>query len=93
MRKKLIDSLYEHGHSVILLDEQKKGKDGKILSSLDMILDDTAMDIRSITMVKQYHYIAIKINSIQSYAVIRELITGECHLYSIVEKLRQKNDN
>ena len=41
-------------------------------------------------MVKQYHYIAIKINNMQSYAVIRELITGECHLYSIVEKLRQK---
>lgn len=49
-----------------------------------------AQDEKGNPMVKQYHYIAIKINDIQSYAVIRELITGECHLYSIVEKLRQK---
>ena len=59
LEKKLIDSLYEHGHSVILLDEQKKGKDGQTLSSLDMALDGVTMDIRSITKDKPHYGSAI----------------------------------
>ena len=67
MRKKLIDSLYEHGHSVILLDEQKKGKDGQTLSSLDMALDGVTMDIRSITKDKQHYGSAINDKNKQLY--------------------------
>ena len=55
LEHKLVDRLFECGHSIILCDEQKKGRDGNRLSSLDMILDGVRMDIKSITKDK-YHY-------------------------------------
>ena len=60
LEKKLVNSLYACGHSVILCDEQKKGKDGNILTSLDMILDGERMDIRSITKNKAHYGSAIR---------------------------------
>ena len=60
LEKKLVDSLYACGHSVILCDEQKKGKNGQILASLDMILDGVRMDIRSITKNKAHYGSAIR---------------------------------
>lgn len=57
--KKLVDALYKCGHSVILCDEQKKGRDGNRLTSLDMILDGVRMDIKSITKNKDYYGYAI----------------------------------
>ena len=59
LEKKLVDSLYKCGHSIILCDEQKKGRDGNILASLDMILDGVRMDIRSITRNKYFYGSAI----------------------------------
>ena len=58
--KKLIDMLYNCGHSVILCDEQKKDRDGKILSSLDIILDGVIMDIKSLTTNKKHYGSAIR---------------------------------
>lgn len=55
LEQKLVDRLFDCSHSIILCDEQKKGRDGNRLSSLDMILDDVRMDIKSITKDK-YHY-------------------------------------
>lgn len=55
LEKKLVNSLYSCGHSVILADEQKKGKDGNTLSSLDMILDGVRMDIKSIFKGKAHY--------------------------------------
>lgn len=55
LERKLVDALYKCGHSVILCDEQKKGKDGKTLTSLDMILDGVRMDIKSITKNKDFY--------------------------------------
>ncbi len=60
LERKLVDALYKCGHSVILCDEQKKGKDGQILTSLDMILDGVRMDIKSITKNKAFYGGAIK---------------------------------
>lgn len=60
LEKKLVDSLYACGHSVILCDEQKKGKNGQILTSLDMILDGVRMDIKSITKNKAHYGSAIR---------------------------------
>ena len=52
LEKKLVNHLYSCGHSIILADEQKKGKDGNVLTSLDMVLDGVRMDIKSITKNK-----------------------------------------
>ena len=60
MEKKLVDALYACGHSVILCDEQKKGRDGNTLTSLDMILDGVRMDIKSITINKNFYGSAIR---------------------------------
>lgn len=49
LEKKLVNQLYSCGHSIILADEQKKGRNGNVLTSLDMILDGVRMDIKSIT--------------------------------------------
>lgn len=59
LEKKLMDALYSCGHSIILCDEQKKGKDGNILTSLDMVLDGVRMDIKSITKGKAHYGSAI----------------------------------
>ncbi len=45
-------------------------------------------DIKGNTMVKAWHYFDIQINGEKSYAVVRELITGEKVLYSIVDSLK-----
>lgn len=50
----------------------------------------TRTDDKGNPMVKQYHYIRIKIKEEDSYAVIRELVNGECNFYSLVEKLKKK---
>ena len=60
LEKKLVDSLYACGHSVILCDESKKGKDGNKLPSLDMVLDGVRMDIKSITKNKAFYGGAIR---------------------------------
>ena len=59
LEKKLMDALYSCGHSVILCDEQKKGRDGQTLTSLDMVLDGVRMDIKSITKNKAHYGSAI----------------------------------
>ena len=59
LERKLIDSLYNCGHSIILCDEQKKGRDGNRLVALDMILDGVRMDIKSITKNKPHYGSAI----------------------------------
>lgn len=43
-------------------------------------------------MVLKYHYLKIEIAEKESYAVIRELMDGKCQFYSIVEKLKKKDD-
>ena len=60
LEKKLLNHLYACGHSIILNDEQKKGRDGNVLTSLDMILDGVRMDIKSITKYKKHYGAAIK---------------------------------
>lgn len=55
LEEKLIDGLYSCGHSIILCDEKKKGRDGNVLVSLDMILDGVRMDIKSITKNKSFY--------------------------------------
>lgn len=50
----------------------------------------TRTDDKGNPMVKQYHYIRIRIKEEDSYAVIRELVNGECNFYSLVEKLKKK---
>ncbi|MGL4994462.1 MAG: phage minor head protein [Bacteroidales bacterium] len=51
----------------------------------------TDPDAKSNPMIKQYHYIEIEIaQGLKSYAVVRELISGECLLYSIVQKIKAK---
>ena len=60
LEKKLVDALYSCGHSVILCDEQKKGRNGNVLTSLDMILDGVRMDIKSITKNKAFYGAAIR---------------------------------
>ena len=60
LEKKLVDSLYNCGHSIILCDEQKKGRDGNTLVSLDMVLDGVRMDIKSITKNKDFYGSAIR---------------------------------
>lgn len=44
LEKKLVDGLFACGHSIILCDEKKKGRDGNVMVSLDMILDGVRMD-------------------------------------------------
>ena len=65
LEKKLVNHLYSCGHSIILADEQKKGKDGNVLTSLDMVLDGVQMDIRSITKNKSHYGNAIKSKNAQ----------------------------
>lgn len=60
LEKKLVASLYQCGHSIILCDEQKKGRDGNTLVSLDMVLDGVRMDIKSITKNKDFYGSAIR---------------------------------
>lgn len=60
LEKKLVNHLYSCGHSIILSDEQKKGKDGNVLTSLDMVLDGVRMDIKSITKNKAHYGAAIR---------------------------------
>lgn len=60
LERKLVDSLYECGHSIILCDEQKKGRDGNTLVSLDMVFDGVRMDIKSITKNKDFYGSAIR---------------------------------
>lgn len=55
LEKELARMLYDCGHSVILCDEQKKGRSGETLVSLDMILDGTRMDIASVTKNKYFY--------------------------------------
>lgn len=47
-------------------------------------------DVKENPMVKGYHYVRIKIAKETSYAVIRELTSGEHVFYSIVEKIKKK---
>lgn len=47
-------------------------------------------DDKNNQMVKKYYYFEIEINGEPSYAVIRELKTGELMFYTIVEKLKGK---
>lgn len=65
LEKKLVNHLYSCGHSIILADEQKKGRDGNVLTSLDMILDGVSMDIKSITKNKVHYGNAIKSKNTQ----------------------------
>ncbi len=51
------------GHKSILRDESKKGDKGKTLSCLDIDLDDTIMDIASITKGDVYGYALMGKNS------------------------------
>lgn len=60
LEKKLVNHLYSCGHSIILSDEQKKGRDGNVLTSLDMVLDGVRMDIKSITKNKAHYGSAIR---------------------------------
>lgn len=60
LEKKLVNHLYSCGHSIILADEQKKGRDGNVLTSLDMVLDGVRMDIKSITKNKAHYGSAIR---------------------------------
>ena len=60
LEKKLVELLFSCGHSIILCDEQKKGRNGQRLVSLDMILDGVLMDIKSITKNKDFYGSAIK---------------------------------
>ena len=60
LEKKLVNQLYSCGHSIILADEQKKGRDGNVLTSLDMVLDGIRMDIKSITKNKAHYGSAIR---------------------------------
>ena len=55
LEKKLLDLLFACGHSIILCDERKKGRNGDELASLDMILDGVRMDIKSILENKEYY--------------------------------------
>ena len=55
LEKKLVDGLFACGHSIILCDEKKKGRDGNVMVSLDMILDGVRMDIKSITKNKLFY--------------------------------------
>ena len=50
------------------------------------------MDDKGNPMVLKYHYLKIEIAEKESYAVIRELMDGKCQFYSIVEKLKKKDD-
>ena len=60
LEKKLVELLFSCGHSIILCDEQKKGRNGQRLVSLNMILDGVLMDIKSITKNKDFYGSAIK---------------------------------
>ena len=60
LEKKLVEKLYSCGHSIILCDEKKKGRNGDRLTSLDMILDGVCMDIKSITRNKDFYGSAIR---------------------------------
>ena len=60
LERKLMNSLYSCGHSVILCDESKKGRNGNKYAALDMILDGVRMDIKSITKNKVHYGSAIK---------------------------------
>lgn len=60
LEKKLVEKLYSCGHSIILCDEKKKGRNGDRLTSLDMILDGVRMDIKSITRNKDFYGSAIR---------------------------------
>lgn len=60
LEHKLVDRLFECGHSVILCDEQKKDRNGDVRTSLDMILDGVRMDIKSITKNKNFYGSAIR---------------------------------
>ena len=60
LERKLADNLYSCGHSVVLCDESKKGRDGNKYAALDMILDGVRMDIKSITKIKDFYGSAIK---------------------------------
>lgn len=48
----------------------------------------TAPDVKGNVMVKDWHYLKIKIAGENSYAVVKELATGEKILYSIVDHLK-----
>lgn len=65
LEKNLVNHLYSCGHSIILADEQKKGRDGNVLTSLDMVLDGVRMDIKSITKNKAHYGSAIRKKNIQ----------------------------
>ena len=60
LEKKLVNQLYSCGHSIILADEQKKGRNGNVLTSLDIILDGVIMDIKSLTTNKKHYGSAIR---------------------------------
>lgn len=53
--------LFRMGHSAILMDESKKSR-GNYLPALDLRLDDTIMDIRSVTGKGWYSNIFVKKN-------------------------------
>ena len=57
---KLINKLFDCGHSIILCDESRKGRNGNVLPSLDMILDGVRMDIKSVTKNKAHYGAAIR---------------------------------
>ena len=51
---------------------------------------DSSPDIKGNKMVKCWHYLEILLKGAKSYIVVRELVTGEKILYSIVESLKRK---
>lgn len=60
----------------------------RLLKKAKLVL--TRDDDKGNQMVKRYHYYQIEIANEPSFAVIRELTTGELVFYSIVEKLKGK---
>lgn len=63
LESECIDNIFRMGHKSILRDESKMGDKGKTLSCLDLDLDDTIMDIASITKGDVYGYALMGKNS------------------------------
>lgn len=72
-----------------ILEKNEAVRDiAKLLKTAKYVRTDP--DIKGNQMVKSYHYFEIEIANEPSFAVIRELSTGELVFYSIVEKLKGK---
>lgn len=59
LEKEFYDHAFNSGHSVIFNDEMKKGKNGNLLPSLDMLFDGVLMDLKSITKLKDHYGAAL----------------------------------